>query len=122
MNEMKQSSYQEKVMKFEDALRAMPGTLGREAYPLRHNYADGCYIREIKMPAGHIIVSEIHKKRHPYFVLEGECSVITETGVERIKAPYYSITPAGTKRVLYIHKDTTWITVHVTDKVDLDEI
>jgi hypothetical protein len=32
------------------------------------------------------------------------------------------VSKAGTKRVVYTQTDTIWTTVHLTEKVDLDEI
>lgn len=90
--------------------------------PLQHNFVDGLYIREIFMPKGTLLTSKIHKTNHPYFVMKGEVSVITENGVERIKAPHIGFTKKGTKRVLYIHEDCNWITIHKTDTTNLEEI
>jgi hypothetical protein len=42
--------------------------------------------------------------------------------VVRVKAPYSGITMAGTKRIIYTHEDTVWITVHVTKETDLVKI
>lgn len=89
---------------------------------VKHSFGDGCYIREWNSPPGMLVVSKVHKVAHPFFVLRGEISVITDSGVERIKAPHYGITPAGTKRVLYTHEETKWVTVHVTKSTDVDEI
>jgi|TARA_R110002153_G_scaffold214588_1_gene367218 hypothetical protein len=90
--------------------------------PLKHTFADGCYIREILMPAGQVIISKIHKKLHPYFIMRGKVSILTDDGIQHIQAPYSGITKPGTKRVLYMHEDTVFITVSVTDKTDLKEI
>lgn len=90
--------------------------------PLVHSFADGMYIREITMPAGQIIISKIHGQTHPYFILKGDVSVLTEEGVKRYKAPYSGITKAGTKRVLYTHEDTVWTTVQRTNETELDKI
>ena len=53
------------------------------------------------MPKGQIISTGIHKKEHPYFVLKGDISVLTDEGIKRIKAPYNGITKPGTKRLIY---------------------
>ena len=53
------------------------------------------------MPKGLTGVSEIHAKNHPFFIMTGE---------------------AGTQRVLYIHEDCTWITVHKTDCLTPKEV
>ena len=49
-------------------------------------------------------------------------SILTEKGVKRIKAPYYGITPAGTKRIIYTHEDIVFVTVHATKEIDLKKI
>jgi hypothetical protein len=74
------------------------------------------------MPKGSLVISKIHKMRHPYFVLKGDVSVLTEKGIIRIKAPFADITPEGTRRLLYNHEETVWVTVHRTDETDLEKI
>ena len=111
----------DKMLEVESIIGNMPDAkFGDDTCPLKHSFADGLYIREIFMPKGMVIVSELHKTNYPYFVLVGDLSVITTDGLVRIKAPYCGITKAGTKRVLYIHEDTHWITVHATDETDVE--
>lgn len=87
-----------------------------------HDFADGQYIRKIVMPKGLLVTTKIHAKNHPYFILSGEASIFSDKGVERIKAPHHGITEAGTKRALYIHEECTFITVHRTDSLNIDDI
>jgi hypothetical protein len=87
-----------------------------------HDFADGQYIRKIVMPKGLLVTTKIHAKNHPYFILSGEASIFSDKGVERIKAPHHGITEAGTKRALYIHEECTFITVHRTDCVSVDDV
>ena len=101
------------------------GVVGEEAdqlLPLKHQFGDGCYVRELSAPAGIFAVTKIHKKAHPFFLMKGEVTVLTEDGSQRITAPYYGMTPAGTQRVVYTHSETQWGTVHATELTDLDEI
>jgi hypothetical protein len=113
-----------KILDIEAKIASMPSsTLGdRLDCPLKHIFVDGAYVREIFMPKGLLIISKIHKITHPYFVLKGECSVLTEEGIVRIKAPFSGVTKSGTKRILYIHEDCTWTTVHVTKETDIEKI
>ena len=90
--------------------------------PLKHTFLDNQYIRELFTPAGQLIVTKLHKTQHPFFLLQGEITIITEKGEEHISAPYYGITNIGTKRIIYTHTDCTLVTVHPTNKKDLDEI
>ena len=125
--------FRELIMDFEEKLLDLPGSYGDPekpgqdeiAYtinPLKHTFADGLYIREIFMPKGQIISTGIHKKEHPYFVLKGDISVLTDEGIKRIKAPYNGITKPGTKRLIYMHEDSVWITVHATDKSKVEDV
>jgi len=115
--------FRNKVDVFENALAQIPGaTFGDACAPLRHLFGDNLYIREITMPKGMVLTSKIHKTTHPYFVLRGDVSVCTEDGIVRIKGPYWGMTQAGTKRVLQVHEETVWVTVHSTEQTDLEEI
>jgi len=104
---------------FDLAILAMPP---REC-PLIHRFTPGLYIREIFMPKDTTLTSLLHLTTHPFFVMKGDVSVWYH-GVppQRYKAPYTGITEAGTRRLLYTHEDTVWITTHVTSLTDPDEI
>ena len=127
------TKFRELIMNFEEQLVTLPGAYGNpktpglskdanEINPLKHTIVGGLYIREIFMPKGQLISTGIHKKEHPYFVLKGDVSVLTDKGIERIKAPHTNITKPGTKRLIYIHEDTIWITVHATKKESVEEV
>lgn len=123
---IRKQEYRSKVCELENVIKNLDGALvgeERDKYnPLTHSFANGCYIREINTPADQFIITKIHKIEHPFFLMKGECSVLTEDGVVRLEAPYYSITKPGTKRVIYTHSDVQWITVHVTEHTDLEKI
>lgn len=118
------SSFQRKSMQLEEVIKKLPEHFegDSENCPLKHTFVDGAYVREIFMPKGMLIVSKIHKVTHPYFVLSGDVSVATDEGLVRIKAPFSGVTKAGTKRALYTHEDTVWVTVHVTKETNLRKI
>lgn len=96
--------------------------------PVVHRFTPGLYVREIFMPAGTLLTSRIHNTEHPYVVTKGRVSVfIPDVGIQHIEAPYIGVTKPGTRRVLYIHEDTTWLTFHPLvdgerDEHDLAEI
>jgi len=95
---------------------------GQTEGAVTHNFADGQYIRQIVMPKNLLVSTKIHSKNHPFFIMKGEASIYSDKGVERIKAPFHGITEAGTKRVLYIHEECTFITVHRTDCLNIDDV
>jgi hypothetical protein len=124
MNEVVKTDndYRKKIMLVEEVIKNIPEAMNGDCFPLKHTFVPGMYIREITMPKGALLTSKIHKCEHPYFIIKGDVSVATEQGAVRIKAPFAGITPAGTKRLLYIHEETVWITVHRTDDTDLEKI
>jgi len=93
-----------------------------ELMPLKHDFSDGLYTREIFMPKGTVVVSFIHKQNHPSFFLSGEMSVLNDKGeINRIKAPMKVMTEIGTQRVAYMHEDCVWVCVYRTDKETIEE-
>jgi len=90
--------------------------------PLKHMFADGCYIREIYNPAGQILLTKIHKKKHPFFLMEGEMLVLTDKGIETLTAPHYGITEPGTQRIIYSKTGCKFVTVHATENTNIEEI
>ena len=122
MSKIAVKNFRKDIVKLEEKIRLIPESVGPEAYPLDHNFAEGLYIRKIRVPKGHLVVTKIHKKSHPFFMMRGDVSILTEDGVVRLKAPFCDITKAGTKRVIYMHEDVEWVTVHATQETNLDDI
>lgn len=121
------AEFRVKIAKFEKDLRNHDQSVSDrteiDTYnPLEHTFGDGMYIRKIASPAGQIILTKIHQQKHPFFIMSGEVSIITEKGLQRVKAPYNGITEVGTQRAVYTHSDTVWITVHRTDETDPDKL
>ena len=114
-----------KIMVFEDELGKVDGiTRGdMDECPLTHTFAEGVYVREIFIPAGTLVVGKIHRHSHPNFLMKGRVTVVTEgKGRETLEAPLSMISPAGTKRIVYTHEDTVWITVHKTEETNINKI
>ena len=117
--------FREKISDLEQAIIAVEGTTGEvmhNANPVKHTFAGGCYIREIYNPAHELIVTKIHKKEHPFFLMKGEMSILTEEGIQNIKAPYQGVTKPGTKRAIYTHEECIFITVHATDSTTIEDV
>ena len=117
--------FRKKITELEDAIVSVQGTTGevmRKANPVKHTFAGGCYIREIYNPAHELIVTKIHKKEHPFFLMKGEMSILTEEGIQNIKAPYQGVTKPGTKRAIYTHEECVFITVHATENTTIEDV
>ena len=88
-------------------------------FPTEHLFSPNMYIRQIFMPAGSLLTSMKHKTEHPFVILSGKVRVMDQEGVIEYQAPFVGVTKAGTKRVLYTHEDTTWLTFHSNpDNID----
>lgn len=114
------------ILNLEEKMKSLPDVFygDTDNCPLKHSFADGIYVREIFIPKGTLLVGKIHNHEHPNFLMSGDVSVFTEEGTSRLKGPLSMISKAGTKRVVYAHEDTVWITVHTNQKntQDLKEI
>ena len=131
-----QLSYSEKVKEIEEYIfsvangKTVVGKPGEVAYPsfwkYKHSFAEGMYIREMTMPKSNLVVSAIHKRSFPFFLLSGHLAISTEKGVEEFIAPCYIITQSGTKRVGYSITDCVIVAVfsnpkNITDINELDK-
>ena len=87
-----------------------------------HYFAGGMYCRRVIQPAGTTIVGKIHKKAHIFLCAAGEIIAWSEKGMMNLKAGDVLESQPGTKRVGYAVQDSVVITIHQTDKTDLDEI
>jgi len=88
-------------------------------FHVEHHFSNGVYARELHIPAGTILTGKIHKHQNLNILLKGEISVLTESGIKRIKAPYTIVSPPGTKRIAFAHEDCIWTTIHGTDETDV---
>lgn len=90
--------------------------------PVKHHFSKGVYVREIFMAAGVRIVGKIHKTRHLNIVSTGKCKVITPLRILDIDAtvvPFTFESYEGEQKVVVMHEDTVWSTVHITEETDL---
>lgn len=90
--------------------------------PLKHHFAPGVYLREIFMPAGAIVIGKIHKTEHFNIIQKGKVSLIGEGETCVLEGPCTFVSKAGIQKVLYIHEDTIWSTVHLTEERDLERL
>jgi hypothetical protein len=82
----------------------------------------GMYCRKVFRPAGTLIVGKVHKHHHLFLCAMGEIIAWTEAGMKRLQAGDVVESKPGTKRVTLAVTDAIGVTVHRTDKTDLDEI
>lgn len=106
------------IARLEEALLPVP----QVDMPLTHRFAPGIYFREIFMPAGTFVMGHEHRTRHLNVVLTGKASVLIEGQVRVICAPDVFESGPGVRKILYIHEDMRWATVHATTETDLPKL
>lgn len=87
-----------------------------------HYFSQGMYCRKVFRQAGTLIVGKVHKEPHFFMCVKGEIIAWTETGMRKLEAGDVVESKPGTKRVTLAVTDAIGVTVHRTDKTDLDEI
>lgn len=90
--------------------------------PVQHNFADGIYTRQITMPKGCFAIGHEHSKDCLNVVISGSASVVIDGQVKVITGPCVFVSPAGQRKVGYVHDDLTWMTVHATKETCLDKL
>ena len=131
-------SYKDKVKQIEDYFVSVAdgedvvvGNGNELIYPsmweYKHSFADGIYIREMRMKKGQLGFSAIHKHSYGFFLLSGVLASSKEEGIEEFIAPCYVISPRGAKRIVYAIEDCVITTVHANptntqDLVEIEEI
>ena len=128
-------SYKDKVKHIEDYLTSIAdgknivaGNGNEVIYPdmweYKHSFAEGLYIREMRMVKGQVGFSAIHKHSYGFFLLSGLLASSKEEGVEEFIAPCYIVSPQGAKRIVYALEDCVIVTVHAnpTNTEDLNEL
>jgi hypothetical protein len=88
----------------------------------KHYFSEGMYCREVTQPEGSVVIGKEHLKPHFFLLTKGEMTIVGEGYRKRVKAPYTFVSNPGDKRALYAHVDSVYVTIHKTDKTDLDEI
>lgn len=105
-----------------EALQAAMREMPQAELETLHHFADGMYARVLPRPAGTLIVGKVHKREHFYIVAKGRVRVTTDEGVRDVCAGSVVVSRPGTKRAVYALEDSVCLTVHRTDRTDLDEI
>lgn len=105
-----------------DRLQAEMVKLPQAELVTEHFFSPGMYCRRVFRPAGTLIVGKVHKEPHFFLCAKGEIIAWTENGMKKLQAGDVVESKPGTKRVTLATQDSIGITIHKTDKTDLDEI
>ena len=105
-----------------DRLQAEMVKMPQVELQTEHFFSPGMYCRRVFRPAGTLIVGKVHKAPHFFLCAMGEIIAWTESGMKKLRPGDVVECQPGTKRVTLAVTDAIGITIHKTDKTDLDEI
>jgi len=83
-----------------------------EDFPIKHNFSDQLYMREMKMKAGTFVVSAMHHTDHFWFLMTGRIQVTTDGETVEHIAHCFERSIKGAKRLITCIEDCVFINVH----------
>lgn len=91
--------------------------------PVRHHFSRGVYGREMFIPAGTVVVGKIHKYENMLVMTQGVAHLVDDDGEPRVvQAPMVCVSPPGVQRAVYAVTDCIFISIHGTEKKNVNEI
>ena len=97
-----------KVEELEGALLELPPA---EIKTL-HTFAPGIYVREMRVPAGCVVIGHEHLTDHVNILLKGSLVIVTgENEGARMQAPCTFVASAGVRKVAEFLEDSIWLNI-----------
>lgn len=109
LNYHKDTTYLDSVVQLQEFIEE---NLETKEMPVINHFAPDVYMRQMDADAGDLVISRMHRTEHLNILLKGSISILTDDGVQYFEAPCILKSNAGTKRVGYFHKDSSWLTIH----------
>lgn len=107
-----------KVIEFEKLMAREP----QVELEVDHIFSLGVYARALKIPKGIMLTGKIHKFEQLNILAKGKMKVSDGGDYKIVEAPFWLVSPAGTKRIALALEDCVWITVHGTHEKDVELI
>jgi quercetin dioxygenase-like cupin family protein len=107
-------------MKLEEVMRGMP----QVELETLHNFANGMYCRSVLIQAGSLVVGREHKTEHFAIIAKGRVTVRNweeNENREYVAGDIITSRP-GTKRVVFAHEDSVFMTVHRTKLTSIEKL
>jgi hypothetical protein len=125
MQDVQESKPQVSIDEFRHAIDAAleAGELAPVETPLTHYHTDELYGRRIVVPSGSVFTTMVHKTDHIAIALRGHITIVDQDGHKfDVRAPDVFITKAGTQRVIVVHEECEWVTVHHCTEQDNSKV
>lgn len=121
---LSEEEVEKRIYELQNALLDNPNFDPDQQPPLIHHFAPDIYMREIRMPAGDLVIGAKHKTEHFNIIMTGSCLLLVDGELVRVDAPRIIKSAADVKKVLLIEQDMTWVTVHAnpTEERNIDNL
>lgn len=86
--------------------------------PVTERFIPGLYAREIRIPAGTVLIGAVHKAESIVVLSAGRLRLVTEDGVVEIHAPHTLVCKPGTKNAAVALEDAVWTNFFPTTDTD----
>lgn len=108
----------------EAGLREQPADVSAPFQPeIQDHWAPGLYAREMRIRAGAVITSKIHKFPGLSILSKGRMLLYMEDGTTKeVSAGFHIVAPAGTRRAALVLEDAVWTCMHPTNLKDVEAI
>ena len=80
--------------------------------PIKHDFADQLYLRQMTMQEGQFVVGAIHNHKHNWFLMKGKITVNDTVEIIEHIAPCYMVSEPGSQRIIYAHEHSIFVNVH----------
>lgn len=87
-----------------------------------HHFAHGIYGREARIPAGAVVVGEMHRHSTLNILAQGEIAVSSGGEMKVLKAPAVFVSPPMTEKVGLALTDVVFINAHPSSETDLEKL
>jgi hypothetical protein len=80
--------------------------------PIKNQFADQLYIRQMDLKKGHVIIGAVHNHHHVWFLLTGRVIINNKGDIVEYIAPCYTTSKPGSQRVILAMEDSVFVNVH----------
>jgi hypothetical protein len=93
--------------------------LDAKSLPLKHEFPNGLYTREMFIPRGVMVAGRYHRGNTLNTILSGRVAVLMDGKIFEIKGPHVFESGPGSK-IVFAHEDTRWMTTHLNPSNERD--
>jgi hypothetical protein len=102
-----------------DALEAAMLSQPQTECAVTHHFGPGIYIREVRIPAGLLVIGHSHRDENLNIMLAGKMALLADGQISVVEAPFMKVAMPG-RKVGFAIEDTVWQNVYATEETDIE--